>query len=89
MAKLSFEILRLCLQYRRCRSCGRIKPRQRMMGCSLYHCSLCRVERNDVKDEFLRWYEKEGSRFEDKLPNPMPTLQEIGRMIRQAKRERD
>lgn len=88
MSKLSLEILKLCLQYRRCRSCGKIKPRGKVMGCSFYYCSLCRAEKIDLRDEFQEWYNREGKKFEEILPNPMPTLQEIGRMIRQAKRER-
>ena len=88
MPKLSLEILKLCLQYRRCRSCGKIKPRPRIMGCSFYYCSLCRAEKIDLRDKFLEWYNREGKKFEEILPNPMPTLQEIGRMIKQAKRER-
>lgn len=58
------------------------------MGCSPNNCAICRAEKIDLRDKFLEWYNREGKKFEEILPNPMPILKEVERMIRQAKKER-
>ena len=81
------RILRLCLRYKRCRGCKRLIPRglHSKMGCK-YFCSFCTHQPRKKRELFLEWYEKEAKLLEDVLPNPMPTLAEVRKMLWELKK---
>lgn len=84
--ELSEEILKLCLRFRRCKSktCRRVMRR----GTGSRWCPMCHAQNKPERAKFLAWYENEGKRLDDILPNPILKINEIYELLKEIRREK-
>jgi len=87
MVELSYKILKKCRKYKRCRECEKVMPRGSEFGFS--YCPFCVTLPSwtkKIREDFLKWYEREGKALENVLPNPMPKKAEIQKMLNKIRR---
>ena len=80
---LTLEVLRLCMRYKRCNECKRVMPRG-MKRQKLNICPLCRPDPRKRREDFLKWYDEKGVELEPILPNPVPRIVDVKRMLREC-----